>query len=31
MNKNWRWFLPGYLLALPATLVGLLLCAFYRA
>lgn len=30
MSKLWRWFLPGYLLALPATLVGLLLCIYYR-
>jgi hypothetical protein len=26
-----RWFLPGYLWALPHTLVGLLLCLVYRA
>lgn len=32
MNKNWRWFLPGYLMLLPMTIVGLLLCLLvYRA
>lgn len=31
MSKHWRWFLPGYLLALPMTLAGLVACLFYRA
>ena len=31
MNRNWRWFLPGYAWALLGTLIGLLLCIFYRA
>ena len=30
MSKRWKWFLPGYLLALPGTLVGLLLALYYR-
>jgi hypothetical protein len=25
MDRRWRWFLPGYLWALPATLIGLAL------
>lgn len=29
MSKNWKWFLPGYVFALPGTIVGLLLAAFY--
>lgn len=32
MNKKWRWFLPGYLMLLPMTIVGLLMCLLvYRA
>lgn len=31
MSPNWKWFLPGYLLALPHTLIGFLLTLFcYR-
>ncbi len=31
MSPRWKWFLPGYLWALPHTLVGLLLALVYRA
>ena len=31
MSPRWRWFLLGYLLALPHTLVGLLLALVYRS
>ena len=32
MSRAWRWWLPGYLMNMPMTLVGLLLCALvYRA
>ena len=30
MSPGWKWFLPGYLFALPHTLFGLLLLVFYR-
>lgn len=30
MNKAWRWFLPGHLMALPMLLVGLALSLVYR-
>lgn len=29
MSKNWRWFLLGYLWALPQTLLGFILAAIY--
>lgn len=29
MNRNWKWFLPGYVLALPGTLIGLVLLLWY--
>lgn len=32
MNKNWRWFLLGYLMLLPMTIIGVLQCLLvYRA
>lgn len=32
MSRWWRWFLPGYVLLLPMTIVGLAICAIvYRA
>lgn len=30
MSPRWRWFLIGYVWALPVTLIGLALAAFYR-
>jgi len=30
LSPKWRWFLPGYVWALPHTLVGLLLAIFYK-
>jgi hypothetical protein len=30
MSPKWRWFFPGYLWALPNTLIGLLICIWYR-
>lgn len=30
MNRRWKWFLPGYLLALPGTLFGLLMFIWYQ-
>lgn len=31
MSPKWKWFLPGYILALPHTLIGLLIAlVFYR-
>ena len=29
MSRRWKWFLPGYILALPGTLIGLLLLPLY--
>ena len=31
MSKAWQWFLPGYFLALPGTIVGLFLLVWYGA
>ena len=31
MSDRWRYFATGYVLALPHTLIGLLLCLVYRA
>jgi len=31
MSRNWRYYLPGYVMALPHTVIGLLLCLVYRA
>lgn len=31
MSPAWRWWLPGYVLALPHTLVGLVLAVVYRS
>jgi hypothetical protein len=32
VDKAWRWFLPGYLMLLPMTIIGLLQCLIvYRA
>lgn len=32
MSKRWRWFLPGYLMNLPMTIIGLLLFSLvYRS
>ncbi len=31
MSPHWRWYLPGYLMALPHTIFGLLLALVYRA
>lgn len=30
MSPRWKWFLPGYVLALPHLLVGLMLALIYR-
>jgi len=30
-SRRWRWFLPGYVLALPNTVIGLVLSLFYGA
>lgn len=30
MSPRWRWFLPGYVWSLLNTLIGLLLCVWYR-
>jgi hypothetical protein len=30
MSRAWRWFLPGYVLAAPHTILGLLLAIVYR-
>ncbi len=31
MNPRWRFFFPGYLIALPHTIIGLILAVVYRA
>ena len=31
MSRRWRYYIPGYLMALPHTIVGLALAVIYRA
>jgi len=30
MRKLWQWFIPGYIMLAPLTLVGLLMALYYR-
>jgi len=30
MSKNWKYFIPGYIMAAPLTLFGLLMALYYR-
>lgn len=31
MSKLWKWFLPGYVWALPMTLIGIVMCLIFRS